>query len=909
MILISLLLFSAASASAAPPVRLALIEDSHTAITTGLDSPLERILREAGSDAELQGVDVIACWFSGPDYTCRLPSGLGAPATDTSSNAVALEAESGIAFVYPPDPDLIAALKKAAADPATFHRPESMLLQEHGADATAHVDSKGETNLTLNASFDRPATRRLRAGLAGYYRIHWKGHDTAVLLPGRAYGSLGRLATAAAAEGRPFIGVGRGGTFGSTFSDAQGPAIATSLEKMGLRWSAVGASEIEHWSELQDYRLGHPDGIQYLSANLVYSTQTDLTVFPSYAVFEASGTRVAIIALTPGSVADLLPRAGLSRFQVGDPVLAVESLTTRLRSEADIVVALSALGPEGTARLAAAARGLDVILADGAASFVYSAPPAMTLVQNDRPAFANPLPPMRAYQPAFNLYEIDRRVDGDRAHWTLKSSAVLLDESLNPAEGFPERALKTYVTESSTETTVIPAAREIFTRQERPLPFYFAHEFWTLSAGLLAERCRAEAGLLPIAPLSADALGGVREKLVRDWLGPPQAVVLVNVPGARLQALADEASEQRRRENADLPVDAKLRFAVSGFGPQGLLRGAPLDRRGTYRVATSRLAAEMLGLPPPYDPAPGEPTVNAAVLDELRARGPRAGKADWRGWMVGRPITETGLWKVNFRDVGLNIRQTKVVRSDEFDPVLNSRVQGFDELLVGGVLKTDAEYMKHEYKWGNTLEMEYAKSRLQPRNSPATTNLASNRIMFLTLGTRRAGGLPYGWLARSWGPSLGLQFDGEFQSAPGLRRKQVYSFFPGVEFFDGTVVRSLELTGNIKRDLSRDPPNTQTGLRLRSLVSTPLGPGGAQLQGELWNNYFFLTKRDTAADLRFEGDANLKLRIPVRRHLSVAPFVDFYWFQLKTKPDWGYSVMTGITIAFSRLWKPQYEPF
>jgi hypothetical protein len=205
--------------------------------------------------------------------------------------------------------------------------------------------------------------------------------------------------------------------------------------------------------------------------------------------------------------------------------------------------------------------------------------------------------------------------------------------------------------------------------------------------------------------------------------------------------------------------------------------------------------------------------------------------------------------------------------------------------------------------------MEYAKDRISPRDAPATTNLAANRIMFLTLDTKRVGGVPYAWLARSWGPSVGLQYDGEFQSTPGLRRKQVYSVFPGVEFFDGSVVRTLTGSGILKRDLSRDPPNTQTGLRLRALISTPVGPGGAKLDAELWNNYFFLTRRDAASDLRIEGDANAKLSIPIRQHLSVAPFVDFYWFGLKTRPAYGYSLMTGISIGFSRLWKPQYEDF
>ena len=54
---------------------------------------------------------------------------------------------------------------------------------------------------------------------------------------------------------------------------------------------------------------------------------------------------------------------------------------------------------------------------------------------------------------------------------------------------------------------------------------------------------------------------------------------------------------------------------------------------------------------------------------------------------------------------------------------------------------------------------------------------------------------------------------------------------------------------------------------------------------------------------------NFKLRIPIRRHLFIAPFLDFYSFALKTRPLWGYSAMTGVSIGFSRVWKPQYEKF
>ena len=893
-------------------MRLALIEDEPARATMMLAQPIERVLREAGAAAALEAVDEVPCSFAGPDHRFRLPAGVGAPDTSESSDAVALEADAEVVFVYPPDPSLVEALERAASDPATFRRPNSLRLRRHDAEAAAFPSAGGGASLTIRASLDRPATGRWRTGLAAYYRLRWKGRDTAIAVLGRTYGGLGRLATAAALdaeENGPLTGVARGGTFGSAASDARGRAAVDALEKAGLRYSAVDASELESWDALQAYRRERPDGVRYLSANLVFSTDAARSVLPPYAVFAASGTRVAVVGLTPAWAERLLARAGLSALKIVDPALAVEALIPRLRSEADVVVLLSPLGPAETARLATTMRGVDLILADDAPFLVFSAPPSTSFSQEDRQAFSNPLPPVRVYSPALNVVDVDRRADGDRASWTVTGRAVLLDDTINPAEGFPEPALETFAAGRSTEAPILPPARELFPPIERAMPVYSARDFWTLSAGLLTERGRAEAGLLPAAPLQTPTVGAVRESLVRGWLGAPDAAVLVSVSGAQLKDLAQQALAQERREDAGLPGDGRPPFAVSGFDPLGLLRGAPLDRGGTYRLATSRAAAESLDLPKPYDAFPGTGTVADAVLSELRARSATATTADWRAWMLGRPVSETGLWRVNFRDIGLNLRQTKVRGSDDFAAVQNSRVQGADELLIGGVLKTDVEYLHREYKWTNSLEMEYAKDRISPRNAPATTNLAANRIMFLTLDTKRVGGIPYGWLARSWGPSVGLQYDGEFEATPGLPRKQTYSLFPGVEFFDGSVVKSLAASGILKRDLSRTPPNTQTGLRLRALASTPVGPGGARLEAELWNNYFFLTPHDNGSDLRVEGDASAKLSIPIRKHLSVAPFVDFYWFGLKTRPVYGYSLITGISIGFSRLWKPQYEDF
>ena len=852
-------------------------------------------------------------YFGGADYQFRLPPGPGAPDPSETSTASVLEGSSEVVFVFPSTPDLADALTAASADPKTFRSADSQILLAGEAEFASSTGPGGETLLALRARLERPTTGRVRSGMAAYYHLRWKGRDAAVAIIGRTFGGLGRLGAVAQAEREKgaFTGLARGGTFGSIRSDAQGREVLDALERSGLRLASFSASEIEHWPDMQAYRAQRPDGVRWLSANLVYSTVPAHTLLTPYAVITASGTRIAVVGLTPPWAERLLKANGLGHLKIIGVQAAVEPLIPRLRAEADIVIILTDVPAADLSELTSLARGIDLVVGDEANYMSRTAPPASVIEQENRPLFDNAFPLHVAYNPAVNLISITRRPNGAGADWRVEQSAILLDDTINPAEGYPEGSFDAYAIVSSTIPPLLPDAREVFSSRERAggFPVYEARDFWAMAAGLLSERGKAEAGILLSQHLGMRTVGVIREPHMRAWLGASDPAMLVSIKGDRLRALIDKSALQARQSAAGASVTAGPAFLAGGADCKKRPRGAPLDAAGTYRIATTRSAADALGLPEPRDPLPGAPNAGQVVIEELRARAGRASLTDYRAWMTGAPLSTPGLWRLNFRDVGLNLRQTKVVRSNDFDPVPNSRIQGFNEILIGGVFKADAEYLKSEFKWTNTAEAEYARSRIEPRNAPATTNVAANRLMLLTLGTRRAGGIRQEWLARSWGPSLGFQYDGEFESAPGLRRKQVYSLFPGVELFDGTFIRSFELAGIIKRDLGREPPNTQSGLRLRSVFSREIGPAKALLQGELWNNYFFLTKQDTAGDLRLEGDFNVKLRIPVHKYLSVAPFLDFYWFQLKTRPTRGYSMTMGVSIGFSRLWKPQYEAF
>ena len=887
-------------------VRLALIENTRIDFSdSDLTAPLMHLLQQAPSRGILRNIDMIPCYHSASDYRFRIPGGFGDGAAQTP--AIILETESAVAIISPPTPDLVSDLLQAAQDCASYGTPWSVHPSSRTVTLSEVTGPAGESLVTALIDPSRGEGARWHDTLAGLVRLSWKGQDVSLIVVGKEFGGLGRLATALQREqgnGPPIIGVSRGNVFGDPLSEIKGTALTETLEKLGLSYCAVGPSELFYWKDLEDYRRNHPHGMQFLSANLVYSTAPTVSVLPDHVVVEAGGLKVAVTAITPLSAAKYLPRSGLTDARLSDPLAALRSRLPQFRAAADLVVLLTST-PDDLAQLREAAGGVDIILAESGAIRADARPVQTQALQLERRRYEPALWTMRAHPAALNMTwaAVTRR--GERADMQVRGQQILLDESLPGADSFPEFDPQSYGVNFSSDQPLIPAARELLPpdAQAKGALSIQEREFWTMAAGLLAEETRSEAGILRAWPLSFHTAAAVKESGVRNWLSFDDEIVILSLSGAQLQALL-AASQQPR------PPQGQVPFVVGAIGPAGTttVHGLPLEPRGSYRVATSRLLADILKLPETREPAPRGHTIADTVLAALRRRRGSTPARYW-DWMQGQPVAEHGLWRINFRDVSLNLQDTQVARDDTFNSVSNPRVQGSDQFLIGGELKTDADYLFHDYKWGNTLELDYARSRLRPRDQPPITDVAANRISVTTGGTRKAGAVWAPWLARSWGPSFALNYEGQLEATPPLRRRQIYSAYPGVEFYDGTFVRSLRIAANIKRDYAIDPVDTQYGVRARALLARDIGPAPVRLDAELWANYFFLTGHDRPQDLRWESDVNFKLRVPIRQHLTVAPFVDFYSFALKTRPLWGYSAMTGISIGFSRVWKPQYERF
>jgi hypothetical protein len=893
------------SSGAAPgSVRLALIEPSPHLLATTLDAALERVLRQQGPAASLLDAENFPCGHSGREYRFPFPAEPG----QALALAARLDSAGETAFIVPPVPGLVSRLLAAARDPATYRSPWSVSFSSGRAVLSITRDHSGSAEASTVFGSEPP----WQPTMAAAYRLDWEGSEVRVFLAAKPYGGLGRLASALESESSkaPFIGVARGGVFGGVGLKTRGPELAALLERLGLSASGVGCSEIAAFGQVQEYRRRSPDGIRFISANLVYSSAPAKSFFDASMTLSTGGLNILLTAVTPRECAPFLRQAGLGHLTIVDPASALSERMAAWRESHDGVVLLAGLGGEARG-LETRARGVDVIMAENRGSADLSLEPAQVQVeQGARRAFDSPLLVMRSYGASLGVLELRIEKGAGGARWKAAERHLRLDERFPEAPGFASFDPEDFGLGPSTAPALVPSAAQIFPRTPDSVwPRITGHGFWSMAASLLAERTGSEAALLRASPLGVEVEGEATEATVRLWLGTDEAVI-VRLLGSQLKPLLADAERQAKRAAKGLSPGGGVPLAAGGVGPGGTIHGAaPVDRE-LYRVAVSRRLLDSLNLNPAGESVPAGP-VQDSVIAALKERS-GAPPAAFRDWMEGRPVYERGLWRIHFRDIGLNIQSTRVIRDDAFGSVPNSRIQGYDELLVGGVVKADAEYLRSVYKWRSTAEVEYARSAVTQRNREKVVNITANSVRLLTLGTRRAGGIGAGWLAQSWGPSLGVQFDGQVEAVPGLRRKEVYSVFPGVEFYDGSWIKSLEVSGSLRREVSRDPPDTQYGLRTRMIVRRDLGQAGGRpitLQGEAHASYYFLTNHDSPQDLRAEGGVIAKLRVPVFKHLSIAPFLDFYWFGLKVRPLWGYSAVTGVSIGFSRLWKPQYERF
>lgn len=915
----------AAPSGSTATIHIAAFRRTHFTLEMPIVHPFERLLREGGTDFALLEVENLVSHFNADEYMAQLPAKYrldeyGSPepgAEPVVTETDILETSGGFFLLLPDEGELLDRFHRLARDRASYPEGRVPRTRRRRAELTRSDLPDGSMITSLRIR-DPRALRypQWRSTVALVYKLRYRERDVRAVFLYKTLGGEGRLASALEnlreRHGDNLFIVNRGEIFVTGPTKTTGTLAGFRFEGMGLRAAVAGSGELARMPDLLGYRRDSPDGVRFLSANLVYSTAPAKTVLPAYEIFEVAGRRIAVFGLTRRNWKKFLRPEDAKVLTLRDPIATARELVPKLRARADIVIALGNLWTGKNASLRRQVHGIDLIVGDSLQFETDNELSSLRIEDPERGPQDMALLVSGDWPTVLTHLELEHTaLENGHYSLSLRQEHIVLDESLPDREGYPKFDPSGYGVRVDTNPPVLPSARRLYEgRGGAGVSVNIApRHFWSLTASLAADDAGAEAAFVPITGLLQRTTGDYGENLLREWFLWRPRLVSFELPGAGLRALVAEVRRQAR-PGASLPPGG-LRITVGGVGAGDKIHGVPIDSKSTYRVAaTENLLARTDQFPAFAKAKNVRPAgeLEEIVLTRLRRGAEEGWPAErYAGLLDGYPVRGTGLWKVHFRDVSLNVSNTKVVADPAFSSVSNARVRGFDELLIGGVTKIDVEYYRGPYKWANALEAEYSQSRLRPPDREPILNTPKNRLSFRTGGTLRAGSFPWGWLGKSIGPSMSVEYEGHVERLPLQRRKHIVALLPGVELFSGSFVRSLSLSGNLRRDFTPLVPLNNYGMRARGVFSRSVSR--CRLSGEFWSNYFIRTRQDTAQDLRLELDVNLKLHIPIFKHFTVAPFIDYYYFILKVRPISGYSAITGISLNFSRLWKPQYEKF
>ncbi|MEE8425219.1 MAG: hypothetical protein V3S11_05295, partial [Elusimicrobiota bacterium] len=885
-------------------LHIAAFRRTHFELSLPILEPFERMLQNGGTDFVLLRVENLPSHFNGEEYTYRLPerflsiiaqSGLFEEKDEGAGpervELQVIETGGGYFAFVPPDPELMGRLLALVRDRKGYHhgRVPRSRLSRASLIRTSLADGS-EIHALKIRSADEVRYPQWRSTVALVYKIRYRGREADALFLYKTLGGEGRLASALEGlreqYGPELLVLNRGEIFVGGATKTTGTLAGYRFEGMGVQASVVGAGELVRLKDLFAYRSerGAGEGVHFLSANLVYSSDTARSLLPTHRIFQVEGKRVAVLGLTRSAYGKFLVAEESELYTVKDAIATAREWVPQLREEADVILVLSNLSISGNEKLKRRVPGIDLIIGNSFQFRTDSALPTTHRSDPERDPSQIALLITADWPSVLSHVEVEHRsLGGEHYSLSAREEHILLDESFPDREGYPKFNPLGYGVSADTGPPLLPAARRLYLGvQAAGIARLKSRDFWSLGASLAAESLGAEAAFVPVWGIRQLTTGDYRESLVRDWFRRQDRFVVFQLPGSALSALI---AEVRRQEGGGSIPSGGLRMAVGGVGAGDTIHGVAVEAKALYRVAATR---RLLALDRQYPAFGGasRPKSNAPVDKVILSRLRSAAREGWpaeryRPLLEGRPLRERGLWRVNFRDVSLNVSNTKVVSDDAFDSVPNARVNGFDELLIGSALKTDVEYLRGPLKWANILEAEYSKSRLSPPGQQVILNTPQNRLSFRTVGTHRIGSFPWHWAAKSYGPSFGVEYEGHVERVPLQRRKHIVSVLPGVEFYGGSFLSSVEISGNLRRDFTPRTPVNQYGFRMRSIFGKSLGK--SRFSGDLWANFFIKTPQDTSQDLKFEANAKIKLSLPLYKSFSLAPFIDFYYFVLKTR--------------------------
>ncbi len=260
--------------------------------------------------------------------------------------------------------------------------------------------------------------------------------------------------------------------------------------------------------------------------------------------------------------------------------------------------------------------------------------------------------------------------------------------------------------------------------------------------------------------------------------------------------------------------------------------------------------------------------------------------------------SETFGWSANIKEAGLEISSTEVKNSKEYKNSPNSELSGDSETVTKGIFDFALTDEEQNYKWDNTLFMEYGKTKLRPAEGPNVENETADKILVATDYSRKS------W--QYWdayvGPFAYLGYQTEFDPNDDAPRTKIIRGMTGIKMFDGKYIKSLyaALVGEYDFTYKHDK-TTKAAYEIGLESEYPIREGVKANFDSYFRDYFSYSSYNPR-DFEYEFSAKLNMMVDIYKGLAVGPYVQYFRAIDRGSHDYGSSTIIGVEAAFGGSW-------
>ena len=241
-------------------------------------------------------------------------------------------------------------------------------------------------------------------------------------------------------------------------------------------------------------------------------------------------------------------------------------------------------------------------------------------------------------------------------------------------------------------------------------------------------------------------------------------------------------------------------------------------------------------------------------------------------------------WSANLKKASVQLSSTEVSHAKEYKDSPNSQLSGDSETVVKGIFDFALTQEKDDYKWENSLFMEYGKTKLKPVDGPNVENETA-------------------YMGAYVGPFCNFAYQNEFEPNDDAPRTKIFRGMTGLKMFDGKYIKNLYggLVGDYDFTYS-SKKTTKAAYEVGIVAEYELREGVVFNLDSYWRDYFKYSSYNPH-DFEYELSAKANMMVDVYNGLQIGPFVQYFRAEDRGSNTYGASTIIGIEGSYGNLWE------